>query len=224
MMERHVVATADGSHSLFVPALDEHYHSRHGALQESRHVFIEMGLRPCMAGQSQIRILEIGFGTGLNALLTAVEAVGFAGRIDYWAVEAYPLTPSETALLNYPDLVGDEKAAMIWNAIHGADWGESVEIIPGFFLTKLHAKIEDFDLPTPVDLIYFDAFAPEKQPELWSAAIFGKMFRLLQSPGLLTTYCAKGDVRRTMLAAGFQVRKEKGPPGKREMLVATKQD
>jgi tRNA U34 5-methylaminomethyl-2-thiouridine-forming methyltransferase MnmC len=221
-MERQIVLTADGSHSLYVPELNEHYHSRHGAIQESRHVFIEMGLRRKNSTDSPLKILEIGFGTGLNAFLTALEVQRSGGNVEYWAVEAYPLTNSELSSLNYPALLGLEDAQNVWDRIHAAGWASMTEISPTFKLCKLHAKIEEFQLDSPVDLIYFDAFAPEKQPELWTAAIFEKMFRLLYPGGLLTTYCAKGDVRRAMIAAGFQVSKEKGPPGKREMLVASK--
>jgi tRNA U34 5-methylaminomethyl-2-thiouridine-forming methyltransferase MnmC len=221
-MERQIVETADGSHSLFVPELNEHYHSRHGAIQESRQVFIEMGYRKKISSNSTLKILEIGFGTGLNAFLTALEGPQSSGDVEYWAVEAYPLTNLELSLLNYPALLGLEDAQKVWEGIHSANWESLTTISPTFKLCKRHAKIEEFHLDSPVDLIYFDAFAPEKQPELWTVAIFEKMFQLLYPGGLLTTYCAKGDVRRAMLAAGFQVSKEKGPPGKREMLVATK--
>ncbi len=221
-MVRHVVQTADGSHSLFVPELDEHYHSRHGALQESRHVFIEMGLRRFVDQAEPIRILEIGFGTGLNALLTALECFPKGLEVEYWTIERYPLTKEELDLLNYPDLVGDDSAKRIWDLIHAADWESMTPIESVFSICKRNAKIEEFEIPSQVDLIYFDAFAPEKQPELWTEVIFQKMYRLLDDGGLLTTYCAKGDVRRAMIAAGFQVKKVQGPPGKREMLIATK--
>jgi tRNA U34 5-methylaminomethyl-2-thiouridine-forming methyltransferase MnmC len=221
-MERHLVTTGDGSHSLFVPALNEQYHSRHGALQESRHVFIEMGLRKVAAETSPIRILEIGFGTGLNALLTALVAANEGLEVEYWTVEAYPLEPSEVAALNYVSMMDDPQAMDLWQRLHAADWETNVPICPTFQLHKLRANIEDFVLPGSVNLIYFDAFAPEKQPELWTTTIFEKMYGLLQPHGILTTYCAKGAVRRTLHAAGFQVKKEKGPPGKREMMVAFK--
>jgi tRNA U34 5-methylaminomethyl-2-thiouridine-forming methyltransferase MnmC len=222
MMDRHLVVTGDGSHSLYVPELNEHYHSRHGALQESRHVFIDQGLRKVAGVFPEIRILEIGFGTGLNAWLTALEAEAMDLRVAYRGVEAYPLSREEVEALNYPALMGSPRANEIWDAVHAAKWGETALIHPGFHLFKLQGRIEEFVLEAPVNLIYFDAFAPEKQPELWTEGIFEKMYGLLTPDGLLTTYCAKGSVRRAMLAAGFRVQKEKGPPGKREMLVAWK--
>lgn len=221
-MERHVVQTADGSSSLYVPALDEHYHSRHGALQESRHVFIQMGLVPIAASQREIDILEIGFGTGLNALLTAQFAAEHGLNVRYWTVEAYPMQPEEVAALNYAGLIGGEGVVEIWKALHDAPWGEMSPILPGFQIFKMQGMIEDFIAPAEVDLIYFDAFAPEKQPELWTDAVFAKMRDSLKVGGALVTYCAKGVVRRTMIAQGLQVDRLPGPPGKREMLRARK--
>ncbi len=221
-MERNLVETEDGSHTLFVPALDEHYHSRHGAVQESRHVFLKMGWENAKLGKEALRILEIGLGTGLNALLTAIEAERSGIEVDYVAVEAYPIQPEEYTLMNYPDLVGEEGAAKLFEQIHSTNWGTPRTISPNFRIQKLHEKIEAFDLHQGVDLIYFDAFAPEKQPELWTADIFDKMYRLMNVGGILTTYCAKGVVRRTMQAAGFEVERVPGPPGKREMLIARK--
>ena len=221
-MERNLVETEDGSHTLFVPALDEQYHSRHGAVQESRHVFLKMGWENAKLEKEALRILEIGLGTGLNALLTAIEAERSGIEVDYVAVEAYPIQPEEYTLMNYPDLVGEEGAAKLFEQIHTTNWGAPQTISPNFRIQKLHEKIEAFDLHQGVDLIYFDAFAPEKQPELWTADIFDKMYRLMNVGGVLTTYCAKGVVRRTMQAAGFEVERVPGPPGKREMLIARK--
>lgn len=217
-MTRHIVDTGDGSHSLYVPALDEQYHSRHGALQESRHVFIAKGWDAVVEGRKSLRILEIGFGTGLNALLTVAAGAAQEVEVHYTGVEAYPLSWEEARLLNYASQMGEVEAAGWFAALHRAAWGEDVVIREGFVLHKLRGKIEEFVLAEPVDLIYFDAFAPTKQPELWTVGVFERMRGMLRAGGLLTTYCSKGDVRRAMLAAGFRVEKVGGPVGKREML------
>ncbi len=232
LTNRTLIETGDGSHSLYVADLDEQYHSRHGAIQESVHVFIAMGMEA--RKEEHLRILEIGFGTGLNAWLTAEKTGGKRSggnrsgqeshrkAIEYIGVEAYPLSVEEAASLNYPEQTGGD--ADLFNWLHHTPWGspEQSPTHPHFQLLKLQSRIEEFDLGTPVNLIYFDAFAPEKQPELWTDAIFEKMYRLLTPGGTLATYSAKGEVRRTMIRAGFQIEKLPGPPGKREMLRAMK--
>jgi len=217
MMDRSLVDTGDGSHSLYVPLLDEQYHSRHGAIQESQHVFLDMGLAP--REESHVRILEIGFGTGLNALMTALAP---SQAIDYIGVEAYPLQVAEAAQLNYASLVPDGQPVFAW--LHESPWGEwsNCPQVEGFRLFKMQDRFESFELDEGVHLIYFDAFAPEKQPELWTEEIFHKMARLLLPGGNLVTYSAKGAVRRTMQSVGLTVEKLPGPPGKREMLRALK--
>ncbi len=218
LTKRILVETGDGSHSLYVPDLDEQYHSRHGAIQESLHVFIKMGLQE--KKEKTLRILDIGFGTGLNAWLTAEKSIGKAIR--YIGVEAYPLTVEEAGTLNYADQTDGDPNLFAW--LHASPWEIAVQSPSHshFQLLKLQSKIEDLDLSTSVNLIYFDAFAPEKQPELWTYVIFKKMYHLLSPEGILVTYSAKGDVRRTMIRAGFQVEKLPGPPMKREMLRAMK--
>lgn len=222
MMERQLIETSDGSHSLFVPALNEQYHSRHGALQESRHVFLKMGWEIAKEDKNHLRILEIGFGTGLNALLTALVAQSDEVFVEYVAVEAYPVESEHLTALNYAKLIDLEGAADIFDSLHAAKWNSKAKLSNFFELEKLLAKIEDFDCDGNFDLVYFDAFAPEKQVELWTLEIFEKMLALMSEGGRLVTYCAKGVVRRTMIAAGFEVQKVPGPPGKREMLVAIK--
>lgn len=218
LTKRQLVETGDGSHSLYVTDLDEQYHSRHGAIQESLHVFIAMGL--AAREEDQLRILEIGFGTGLNAWLTAEKADG--KTITYIGIDAYPLTLDEASSLNYTSEYEGDQDLFQW--LHEAPW-ETINQHPDhprFRLHKKHSRIEEFELTEPVQLIYFDAFAPEKQPELWTDEIFEKMFRLLTPGGTLVTYSAKGEVRRTMIRTGFQIEKLPGPPGKREMLRAMK--
>jgi tRNA U34 5-methylaminomethyl-2-thiouridine-forming methyltransferase MnmC len=214
------MVTGDGSHSIYLPALDEHYHSRHGALNESLHVFIQMGLRAKALAQPNLRILEVGFGTGLNALLTAGAVLDLGVNVHYCSLEAYPLPMEEVLPLNYVQQIGSEWAASHWEKIHRAAWGVPTRIHPAFELHKVETLLENHALEAPVDLIYLDAFAPEKQPELWTEAIFQQLHDWLAPGGALVTYCAKGAVRRAMLAAGLRVERLQGPPGKREMLRA----
>lgn len=220
------------------------YHSHHGAVQESVHVFIEAGLRfvsghtgatgqatgqtpsivsdlasgPTSNPPSTLRIFEMGFGTGLNAYLTALEAQRLQIPIHYIAVEQYPLTPEEAAALNYAQ-TGDDR--QLFNQLHQAPWQEDASITPLFTLNKQQTSLLQFQLQTPVHLIYFDAFAPTAQPELWTEDVFKRLLAMLVPGGVLVTYCSKGVVRRAMQAAGFIVTKIPGPPGKREMVRAT---
>lgn len=213
---RHVISK-DGSSTLFAPHFDEHYHSIHGAIQESLHVFIDAGLRAFV--KKDIRILEMGLGTGLNAVLTALHKEG--REIHYTGIEAFPVADDLLQQLNYPAELGGEAEA-VFQKLHAMSWKEVGELLPSFMLEKLHTTLEEFTSDTAYDLVYFDAFAPSAQLELWSLEIFQKMFSLMNAGGVLVTYCAKGDVRRAMIAAGFRVEKIPGPPGKREMLRAWK--
>lgn len=217
--ERELQLTADGSHTLFIPGMDEHYHSVNGAIQESRHVFIEAGLRQ-IAGM-EIRILEIGFGTGLNAFLTLLEAIDLKKSVHYISIERYPLDEEIVRALNYPQQVSCE-AEPLFYALHKAPWNMPVRITPFFTLQKMEADSNTCPLPDAVDLVYFDAFAPDKQPEMWNQSIFDKLYECTSPGGILTTYCAKGAVRRMLQAAGYTVERIPGPPGKREMLRARK--
>ncbi|MDR2914755.1 MAG: tRNA (5-methylaminomethyl-2-thiouridine)(34)-methyltransferase MnmD, partial [Tannerella sp.] len=212
--------TADGSHTLFVPELNEHYHSVNGAVQESSHVFINAGLKHCT--KDRIHIFEVGFGTGLNAFLTLLDAQSNNKTIHYTTIEAYPLDKSIVEKLNYPQLFS-QKDRLIYQQLHDAEWNVEVEITPHFFLQKVKVSLLDFDFSlykAPFDLIYFDAFAPDKQPEMWTQEIFNHLFEITTNNGILVTYCAKGVVRRMMQAAGYTVERLPGPPGKREMLRA----
>lgn len=214
--------TADGSHTLFVPQLNEHYHSTNGAVQESTHVFIETGLHHCT--KDTIHILEIGFGTGLNAFLTLLDSEKTQKIIHYTTLEVYPLPPDIIEQLNYPHLFSTDDQALYYK-LHQAEWGKEVQICSNFYLTKIEADFTRFDftkLKETIDIIYFDAFAPDKQAEMWIQDLFDKLYSVSANQGILVTYCAKGVVRRMMQQAGFTTERLPGPPGKREMLRATK--
>lgn len=219
-MNRSVVTTKDGSSTIFVPELDEHYHSVHGALQESMHVFIKAGLHYFTA-RNPLYILEVGFGTGLNALLTSVEVNGSSQKIHYSSLEKYPVHPTELEQLNYAQNLSAD-AQLTFKKLHSTPWEIESEINPNFYLTKLQADLKEFSATEQFDLIYFDAFAPSAQANLWTIDIFERMYKALNAGGMLVTYCVKGEVRRNMQAAGFTVEKIPGPPGKREMARAHK--
>lgn len=218
-MKRELQETADGSHTLFIPEMDEHYHSVNGAVQESRHVFIEAGLH--RQKKKDITVFEVGFGTGLNAYLTLLDAENGDHSVDYFSVELYPLDSALVRALNYGEMICPEKK-MLFAALHSAAWNEPVKITDRFTLHKIQGDNNCCTLPDDIDLIYFDAFAPDKQPEMWSQEIFDKLYAHTSEGGILTTYCAKGVVRRMMQKAGYSVERIPGPPGKREMLRAIK--
>ena len=214
--------TADGSYTLYVPELDEHYHSVKGALTESKHIFIDMGLKH--AATTQPRILEIGLGTGLNCFLTLMEAEASRRKVHYTGIERFPLTLEVVRSLDYPSVIGQGHTEDYF-AIHQAPWEEDVELSPWFTLHKTEGDFTRHQFEKGYDIIYFDAFAPEKQPEMWSQPLFDTLYSILNEGGILTTYCAKGVVRRMLQAAGFKVERLPGPPGgKREILRATKID
>ena len=223
-MKREIIKTADGSTTIHLPEWNEHYHSKHGAVQEAQHVFIKTGLHHYLEkyAPKEISILEIGFGTGLNALLTAVEAERMSVKINYTGIEAYPVSAEEIAALDYSAVLPDENVSEVFKKVHTLPWEEKAAISPFFKLQKQKKFFSEISENEAFDLIYFDAFGPRVQPDLWSEEVFRNMFRTLKPPGILVTYSAKGDVRRAMQAAGFGVERLPGPPGKREMLRATK--
>lgn len=223
-MKREIIKTADGSTTIFLPEWNEHYHSKHGAIQEAQHVFIKMGLDYVVERNSQLEpaIMEIGFGTGLNALITLLEAEGRSLVVDYTGVEAYPVSNEEVAALNYPSAFSNRNAKDYFTHLHRASWGEKEVVTPFFSLTKIQQFFDEIEEETSYDLIYFDAFGPRVQPDLWTEEIFSKMFAALKDQGVMVTYSAKGSVRRAMQAVGFSVERLPGPPGKREMLRAVK--
>ncbi|MFV0538407.1 MAG: tRNA (5-methylaminomethyl-2-thiouridine)(34)-methyltransferase MnmD [Dysgonomonas sp.] len=212
--------TGDGSHTLFLPELEEHYHSVNGAIQESMHVFIEAGLR--QTKQDIVHIFEVGFGTGLNAFLSLIESDA-SREIHYTTIEAFPLPLPIIKRLNYADKYSQEQQDL-FHKLHEVEWETEQEITPSFYLTKIHADLNQLDFSSikPVDIIYFDAFAPDKQTEMWSQQIFDYMYNITNEQGMLVTYCAKGVVRRMMQQSGYKTERLPGPPGKREMLRATK--
>ena len=206
--------TADGSDTLFVPELDETYHSLYGAIQESVFIFVELGLKMCR--KNSIRVLEVGFGTGLNALLTALEAERTQKMIYYKALELYPVSIEDARLLNYPELLGS--CGDLFDRINMADWEADVAINPFFVLHKAKGDFLAYLLTGMYDVVYFDAFSPEKQPEMWQEAGFRTIIEHCNPDAILTTYCAKGAVRRVLQQVGFRVERLPGPPGKREVL------
>lgn len=220
-VERKIELTADGSHTLFVPALDEHYHSVNGAVQESTHIFINAGLHGL--DKDQINILEIGFGTGLNAYLTLLDALQTGRNIHYTTLEAYPLADDLIEQLNYPQFINQGKAHLYYK-MHEVDWNKEIEITPYFNIHKVEADFTTYDFSDTdgIDLIYFDAFAPEKQPDMWKQELFDKLYDTMNKGGIVVTYCAKGVVRRMLQQSGFVVERLPGPPGKREMLRGRK--
>lgn len=212
--------TADGSDTLFVPALNEHYHSVNGAIQESNHVFIEAGLK--QLSKDNIKILEIGFGTGLNAFLTLLYAGKNNKEIFYTGLELYPLSLDLIQQLNYTQKL-DESEKKLFLKMHDVAWGQSEKITNSFQLAKYKRDFSILDIDLGIfDLIYFDAFAPDKQSEMWTQDIFDYLYQHTSEGGILTTYCAKGIVRRMLQQSGYLVERLPGPPGKREMLRATK--
>ncbi|MEI8086087.1 MAG: tRNA (5-methylaminomethyl-2-thiouridine)(34)-methyltransferase MnmD [Paludibacter sp.] len=218
-MQSELRITDDGSHTLFVPTIDECYHSTHGAVQESRHIFIEAALKQC--AKSEIRVLEIGFGTGLNAFLTLVEAERSRKQIHYTSLEKYPVTVYKALLLNYPEEI-DSKFRAVFERMHTSPWNEKVQINDNFSLTKIETDFTQYEFSEMYDVVYFDAFSPEKQPEMWTEERFKTLFLHCNNGAILTTYCAKGVVRRALQSAGFQVERLAGPPGKREILRGLK--
>ena len=217
-----IEATADGSHTLFVPEMDEHYHSVNGAIQESMHVFINAGLAQ-LAQEKEIRLLEIGFGTGLNALLSLLHAEETGQSIHYTSLELYPIEDKIARFLNYPSQLKQDNAEPFFKALHAAPWGEEVAITPRFTLLKRNVDFTKCGLPDSYNLIYFDAFAPEKQSEMWEQSLFDRIAASTKTGGILTTYCAKGEVRRRLQRSGFKVNRLPGPPGKRQMIQAVKE-
>ncbi len=217
--KRALVVTADGSHTVVLTDSEVHYHSVHGAVQESKHVFLRMGWEALAKRSSPVHILEIGFGTGLNAFLQYELSQTTQTSVFYTAIEAYPLDSELAYACNYAQVLNAPELQKDFEQLHTCAWDAPHVFSDTFTLLKRHTHLADY-MPAQgsMDLIYFDAFAPTFQPELWTVEVFQKLYDSLRAGGILVTYCAKGDVRRAMQAAGFAVERLAGPPGKREML------
>ncbi|WP_396168865.1 tRNA (5-methylaminomethyl-2-thiouridine)(34)-methyltransferase MnmD [Flavobacterium sp.] len=219
-MKRNIIQTRDGSTTIHIEDWDECYHSRFGAIQEAQHVFIKKGLS--LFENETVSILEIGFGTGLNAFITYLEYPKFNQKIDYVGVEAYPVTIEEAKMMNYVAELNAENERAVFDKLHQCNWGEAVILNEDFVFTKRKQFFAAIDDVEKFDLIYFDAFGYDVQPELWTAEIFHIMHKALKNKGVLVTYAARGVIKRNMIEAGFRVEKLEGAPGKREMFRAIK--
>jgi tRNA U34 5-methylaminomethyl-2-thiouridine-forming methyltransferase MnmC len=219
-IKREIIVTSDGSTTIHLPEWNENYHSKHGAIQEAKHVFIQNGLS-LFAG-NEISVMEIGFGTGLNAFITFLEAKKLNIPIDYVGVEAFPVAVSEILQLNYVEELAAQDYRTEFELMHTNSWEIKAKLSDTFSLTKRQQFFDAITDSEKFDLIYFDAFGYRVQPELWSTEIFRKMYNALKSGGILVTYAARGVVKRSMIEVGFTVEKLAGPPGKREMFRAKK--
>ena len=215
-MKREIIITSDGSTSIHLPEWEESYHSKHGAIQEAQHVFIKNGLSLCK-GQS-VSVLEIGFGTGLNAFITFLQSQKNKQKIDYVGVEGFPISPEEVLQMNYVNQLNANQFESEFKMMHTSDWNENVTISDTFRLTKRKQLFNEINDKNQFDIIYFDAFGFRVQPELWSVEIFTKMFEALKPGGILVTYACRGPIKNAMKEVGFRIEKLAGPPGKREML------
>lgn len=217
MKPNEIIKTFDGSHSLISAHFGEMYHSKHGALQESLHVFLKNGFEVKAKSLATINILEMGFGTGLNAWLTLIGNKNNS-KVNYYAVESHPVLIETALQLNYVN--EDEKEQFL--KLHKADWNKWESLNSNFNLFKFKGELQQTQTDMKFDLVYYDAFAPSAQPELWTEDIFKKLFNLMYDKAILTTYCAKGIVKRALKASGFTIESVPGPPGKREMTIAHK--
>jgi len=222
MHELSVYQTKDSSNTLFHPDLNETYHSRNGALAESLHVFIDAGLKHVATQKQHLRILEIGFGTGLNAILTLEQSQFMNVDIEYHALETSPLHINLIKGLHYENCVSSDQAYQNLLEMHDAKWSEDIQITPRFMLHKHNIALENFHSKMQFDLIYFDAFAPEKQPALWTHEMLQKLYAMQPISGVWVTYSSKGEVKRNLRSIGYKVERLPGPPFKRHMLRATK--
>ncbi len=219
-MKREVIITNDGSTTIRIPDWNENYHSTHGAIQEAKHVFIKNGLE-LFQNQNSVSILEIGFGTGLNAFITFLESLN-KKKVNYVGVEAYPVSADEVKQMNYVSELEATQYQTIFDKMHSCNWESQQNITDNFILTKRKQFFQDIEDKNQFDLIYFDAFGFPLQPELWSDVIFKKMYDALLPNGLLVTYACRSSIKNAMLSVGFSIEKLPGAPGKREMLRATK--
>lgn len=220
-MKPKIVDTADGSKTIYLEDLDEQYHSLNGAFTESRHVFLGNGYNYHKSAMPAV--LEIGFGTGLNCLLTAIEAENQKRSTSYFSIEKSPIDKTIIRQLDYGSLIS-ARAKEVYQKIHSCEWGKMKQVSPFFHLLKLKLDLVSDNLKTvpACNVVYFDAFGPDKQPEMWETPVFGKIFEKLLPGGIIVTYSAKGEVRRQLAATGFTMERLPGPPGKKEMLRGIK--
>ncbi|MFL5730546.1 MAG: tRNA (5-methylaminomethyl-2-thiouridine)(34)-methyltransferase MnmD [Cytophagaceae bacterium] len=222
-MEIKIVVSEDGSNTLYRPDLNETYHSLHGAVQESEHVFLKHGIMHLAQKKKNLSILEVGFGTGLNALLSYRLSMQEGLQIEYHTVEAFPLPDDLVKQLNYPSIFAAEKLDEFFQYMHACAWEKDHKLGSGFSFHKYLTRLEDFNPEgLKADVIFYDAFAPAKQPEMWEVDKFQKMYSLLNVGGILVSYCASGQFKRNLKAAGFAVEALQGPPGKKEMTRGVK--
>ena len=219
-MKREIITTLDGSVTIHLPEIKETYHSKFGAIREAYHVFIKSGL--ALVKDRPVSILEIGFGTGLNAFITYLESVKTGQEIQYTGVEAYPVAAEEVSQLNYITELNAQNEGMAFDAMHTSDWEKALVLNDKFTLTKRKQFFNEITDAEAFDLIYFDAFGFHVQPELWNVDIFLRMYNALRPNGILVTYACRTSIKKAMTEAGFTIEKIAGPPGKREMLRAYK--
>ncbi|MFW5644336.1 MAG: tRNA (5-methylaminomethyl-2-thiouridine)(34)-methyltransferase MnmD [Bacteroidota bacterium] len=219
-MKREITISEDGSPTIYVEELDEHYHSKFGARTESEHIFIKAGLNFFQKKNTkQLNILEIGLGTGLNAYLS-VQNIWGSTRVNYYAIEKYPLLKAEWMKLNF--IHSEDNYPEVYQKIHSSDWEKPVQLIEGFHFFKSKVDLKNFTPPDGLHLVYFDAFSPDVQPELWSCDVFRNIFNAMQKGAILVTYSVKGVVKQNLKAVGFSLEKLPGPRGKRHMLRTIK--
>ena len=222
MIQCNIQVTDDGSHTIQSTQVDETYHSTHGAIQESQHVFIDHGFDIQLSKFNKLSICEVGFGTGLNALLT-IRRMNDLNKLtaSYIALEPYPIDTETISALNYPSMIGQGLVAT-FKHLHASDWNCNVHISQNVTLYKIQQSILDYQPSEPLNLIYFDLFSPNTQPELWKSCVFKKLYNALMPDGVLLTYCSKGVIKRRLKECGFMVERLSGPPGKRHILRATR--
>lgn len=219
-MNLRIQKTDDGSFTLFSETYQEIYHSRKGALQESRHVFIEMGLKYALREKQAITLLEVGFGTGLNALLSMAHVFENNYSVKYIGLEPFPVPLELLPELQYQHIFEADQIKLLFERIHEKPWDQAITILDQFELLKVKQTLMAYKSQEKIDLVYFDAFAPSKHPGMWEKEVFLHLASMMSKGGILVTYCAKGQVKRDLQAAGFRVEKLPGPPGKREMIRA----
>ena len=214
-----LIITNDGSHTIYIKELDEHYHSIHGAISESTFIFINAGF--CFCTADPLNILEAGFGTGLNALLTAMKSISGNREVNYTSIEKYPLCDDIIGSLNYHQFTSED-GKRIFDLIHAAPWDKKVNICKNFNIEKIKTDLISYPLSGEYDLVYFDAFGPDKQPAMWTYDVFSRIAAATKKGGVLVTYSVKGEVKRNLRACGFEVNLLPGPPGKRQIMRAIK--